>query len=429
MYELKKRKLKDKYREVVLPCRDQSVETAKVGSYLANDLGLHDMLGNASEWVMDCETNRYHTTPRDGSSHLEDRSCINRVVRGSNWNTPAYFMDVYRRSEETEERRINSIGFRVARKFESEWTGRYLKIVTSTEKPRTLRDEPVTKNKAVKAQRDCAECPVMIRIPAGEFQMGYNESRSARPEHKVTIGKPYLVSKYEITVGQFRQFISATSHDATSDKKCRDADFGRRDSMKLDWQMPGFSQSDDHPVVCVSWNDVRTYVAWLSKKTGKPYRMLSEAEWEYAARAGTIERTPWRERNEACKFANLQDAGVYDAEKNKSSKRSNTFYFPCWDKSLETTRVGSYQSNEFGLHDMLGNVSEWVADCYDAGYWNAPRDGSAQLTGEECGLRRVRGSDWNGRPYAVGLHSRNAEPKKWRENSIGFRVARDADTD
>jgi formylglycine-generating enzyme required for sulfatase activity len=172
-------------------------------------------------------------------------------------------------------------------------------------------------------------------------------------------------------------------------------------------------------VIDVSWNDAREYVAWLSSKTGEKYRLPSEAEWEYAARAGTTTERFWGNSHvEACRYAN-----VYD----ESGKRAETRPWPsheCDDGYAWTAPVGSFQPNAFGLEDMLGNVWEWTEDCWNETYEGAPTDGGAWTRGD-CGRHVVRGGSWRNDPIAVrsafrGIEPPGAEP---RHNFVGFRPA------
>ena len=181
------------------------------------------------------------------------------------------------------------------------------------------------------------------------------------------------------------------------------------------WRNPGFSQSDGHPVVCVNWDDARAYVGWLSRKTGEEYRLLSEAEWEYVARAGTTTSRYWgNSETGQCRNANGEDpTSEFDGR------------VLCSDGHAQTSPVGSYLKNGYGLHDVLGNVSEWVQDCPNANlsYHGAPRDGSAWEE-EFCLNRVVRGGAWNDWLGYLRSASRETQLPKWRYYEVGFRVAR-----
>ena len=238
--------------------------------------------------------------------------------------------------------------------------------------------------------RDCAECPEMVMVPAGSFMMGSNSGDDdERPRHKVTIGRPFAVGKYEVT---FRQWDACVKGGGCKGYQPDDEGWGR----------------GDRPVINVSWRDARSYVLWLSRKTGKRYRLLSEAEWEYAARAGT--------------------AGPYHFGTSISSDEANYYVrIP-----VPTVPAGSFPPNGFGLHDVHGNVWEWVEDCYHDSYRGAPVDGSAWQVGScesfEGSTRYVlRGGSWLDDPENLRSASRGTLPAGGRYDIGGFRVARTLD--
>jgi formylglycine-generating enzyme len=185
---------------------------------------------------------------------------------------------------------------------------------------------------------------------------------------------------------------------------------------------PGFEQSNQHPVVCVSDVDAQRYVQWLSRKTGKSYRLPTEAEWEYAARGGTTTARFWGDgRDQACDFANGRD--FTGAEALNWMKGNKNEVFQCRDGYVFTAPVGSFRPNGFGLYDMLGNVGQWTEDCSQESYIGAPTDGSAVTSGE-CKYRSVRGGSWSDVPWLVrsALRFKNAPGN--RLNGFGFRVGR-----
>lgn len=226
-----------------------------------------------------------------------------------------------------------------------------------------------------KSFRDCPDCPEMVVVPAGTFRMGTpfsaaDQSESA-PEHMVMIRTEFAAGKYEVMRREYAIFATAT---------------GRKKDPDCPWNAPGFRQTDDHPVVCVSWNDAEEYATWLRNKTGKPYRLLTEAEWEYAARSGTTTRWYWgNDAGKACRYENILDRASAAKENSPLDEA-----FPCQDGFQDTSPVGRFRPNAFGLHDMIGNVDEWVQDCWHGDYRGAPRDGSAWVA-EQCDRRVVRG--------------------------------------
>ena len=248
---------------------------------------------------------------------------------------------------------------------------------------------------AGKTFRDCATCPVMIVLPAGEFTMGSPEGETGRydvegPQREVTIPNFFAVGKYEVTVAQFVEFL----------KEKRKHKIGDCDLPEdFSWYNPGFKQTDNHPIVCVNWHDASGYADWLSKKTSHEYRLLTEAEWEYAARSGTTT---------AYYFGKVisDDHAQYAGS--------------------GTAAVGSFPANAFGLHDMHGNVWEWVQDCFHPDYTGAPTDGSAWLS--SCyyakDMRILRGGSWDYCPVCLRSANRYRDFATVRGDLIGFRVAR-----
>ena len=255
--------------------------------------------------------------------------------------------------------------------------------------------------------RDCADCPEMVVVPSGSFMMGSPPSEEGRdddegPVHRVSIPARFAVGVYEVTRGEFGRFVSSTGRSMGNE--CWTYEDGEwADRSGLSWRSPGFSQTDSHPAVCVSWEDARAYVAWLSRETGEAYRLLSESEWEYVARAGTTTRYHWGDaigRNRA----NCGDCGSR------------------WDNE-STSPVGVFGANAFGLHDVHGNVFEWVEDCWHASYAGAPRDGSA-WKGGDCSRHVLRGGSWFDYPWNLRAANRLGVVAGDRVSGVGFRVAR-----
>ncbi len=270
--------------------------------------------------------------------------------------------------------------------------------------------------------RDCADCPEMVVIPPGTFVQGSPESEPGRraaesPQHLVSIGTPLVISKYEITRGEYSRFVASTGHDTGACSTYEDGEWAVRDSKN--WRSPGFVQNDDHPVTCVSWHDANAYVRWLSDTTGVQYRLLSSAEWEYAARAGTTRANFWiGDDTNACQFANVADEVA--GELYQGWQIHN-----CQDGAVHTTPVNKLAGNAFGLHHTLGNVFEWVQDCWVDDYSNAPEDGRAQEFGD-CSQRILRGGSWFSQPQFVRFAFRNHFASDFRASTFGFRVVRDS---
>jgi formylglycine-generating enzyme required for sulfatase activity len=282
----------------------------------------------------------------------------------------------------------------------------------------------------------------MIEIPAGSFMMGVpagSEGIEAKPEiaarkitgravpqHRVSVGA-FALGKYEVTVAEFKAFVAETKY--TSGDECEIYAQDPKDKRwkmvhsNYSWRDPGFPQTDRHPAVCISWPDAKAYVAWLSKKTGHTYRLPSEAEWEYAARAGTQTRWYWgSDRNQGCKYANAGDQTLA-TQLARHSFDDETNQFDCSDGYAHAAPVGTFKPNAFGLYDMLGNMFEWVEDCMNVDYQGAPTDGSAVLTGS-CERRFLRGGSWTLNSHAVSADFRAGNVIENKESTHGFRVAR-----
>ena len=238
-----------------------------------------------------------------------------------------------------------------------------------------------------------------------------------------------------MTRGQFAAFVAATAHVA---RGCRvyvwEVRSFARDrwewefDQQASWEAPGFEQGEIEPVVCVSWEDAKAYVRWLSRETGQDYRLPSEAEWEYAARAGTTTPFYWGARvNEHCSHGNGTDR---TAERTFRSRWDRLYAWrssDCTDGVARTAAVGSYNPNAFGLYDMAGNVHEWVEDCWHDNYSGAPRDGAARISGGDCARRVSRSGSWNGRVERLRSASRGSDYAGDRNSTYGFRVARRLD--
>jgi len=260
---------------------------------------------------------------------------------------------------------------------------------------------------------DCKGCPSMVVVPAGSFTMGSPANEPMReasegPQHKVSIPRAFAVGRLEITRGQFVEFVTATGH--RTERKCWTLENGEAKERPGRYYLaPGFDQDESHPAVCVSWKDAKAYVSWLSFRTGNTYRLLSEAEWEYAARAGTT--TPFSTgRTITTDQANFNGNTTYNGS-GKGRYRG------------QTTPVGSFPANHFGLHDMHGNVWEWVEDCWNDNYAGAPTDGSS-WTSFFCFRRVFRGGSWYNSPRVLRSANRFRGYSDNRFNFVGFRVAR-----
>ena len=255
--------------------------------------------------------------------------------------------------------------------------------------------------------RDCEQCPQMVVIPPGEYGFGSPPDEFGSPYNEgyvldVRFTAPFAIGKYEVSFDEWEQCVqSGYCAQVDDDGMGR----GRR------------------PVVNVSWRDASNFVHWLSVKTGQPYRLPSEQEWEYAAQAGTPRaRFFGIAREQTCIYGNVYDITAHQAHD------FGWPWLPCEDGFADTAPVGSFRANAFGVHDMLGNVWEWVRDCQNPNwrFSRAPKDGTA-FVGGDCSLHAYRGGSWlSNQPYYL----RTGDRYKFsgaRNNDLGFRVARSID--
>ena len=243
--------------------------------------------------------------------------------------------------------------------------------------------------------QDCDTCPKMVTVPPGKFLMGSPASEKERydnegPQHQVSISNPFAAGKFEVT---FREWDACVSEGGCSHRP-DDRGWGR----------------GNRPVINVSWDDAQQYVSWLSRKTGKQYRLLSESEWEYVARAGTTGAFHFGSTISSY-LANYNGNLTYAGGRKGINRRM-------------TVSVGSFPANSFGLHDVHGNVWEWVEDCWHENYHGAPSDGGAWVTGGDCGLRVLRGGSWVYEPGDLRSANRDGDETGVRYLNYGFRVAR-----
>jgi formylglycine-generating enzyme required for sulfatase activity len=280
------------------------------------------------------------------------------------------------------------------------------------------------------ATKDCAHCPEMVVVPGGRYVMGVapgEEERTllpegfrnrSQPQRSVSVQR-FAAGKFEVTRGEYRAFAKATSRAGDGCWVWSGAEF-ESDPAKS-WRNPGYAQDDTHPVTCVSWEDASAYAAWLSQLTGRKYRLLTESEWEYAARAGTTTTRYWGDDASAtCEHAN----GADRSSVARVPGAADWHVADCDDRYAYTAPVGRYRPNAFGLHDMLGNAEEWVQDCWKPDYAGAPADGSAVASGD-CSMRTVRGGSWIDSPIGVPAAYRVGSHVTIRVSRRGFRVAAD----
>ena len=273
--------------------------------------------------------------------------------------------------------------------------------------------------------------PKMVMIPDGSFCMddmkgeGRNEEQ---PTSRVSMNHQFAMGKNEVTVAEFRRFVKATGYNTEAEKGKEKGCWVYKDAHwekpeDANWRNPYFPQNDDHPVVCVSWNDAVAYAKWLSEQTNQQYDLPIEAKWEYAARAKTTTQRYWEEGNDnnACHYANVADqtsqeqtsqskkhffSWIMQTEKPKKELSSRDIH-NCIDGYIYTAAVGSFKKNNFGLYDMLGNVWEWCADPWD-----------------ENSFRVIRGGAWSSKPKYVQAAFSFGYSSEDRYHDVGFRLSR-----
>jgi formylglycine-generating enzyme required for sulfatase activity len=230
--------------------------------------------------------------------------------------------------------------------------------------------------------RDCADCPELVVLPAGSFEMG-STSEYENPVHRVTFAKPFAIGRHEVTFSEWDKCVD----DGGCKYRPDDRGWGR----------------GERPAVNLSWLDAKAYVSWLSQKTGKAYRLPSEAEWEYAARAGT-NTAYWWGRDVGSRQANCRECNAGEPQR--------------------TSPVGSFRPNGFGLYDTAGNVAEWMEDCWNDNYRGAPHDGTAWMSGQ-CRLHVLRGGAFDSQAKYLRSTSRFRYDADVRYVANGFRVVRE----
>jgi len=288
--------------------------------------------------------------------------------------------------------------------------------------------------------RDCDQCPLMTRLPEGEFEMGSPSNERHRepiegPRHTVSINYTFDIGVFEVTKAEYKYFVGQSGYQSKPGCRIwtgRDWEF----TAGKTWADVGFDQQDKDPVLCVNWFDATAYVVWLREKTGQRYRLPSESEWEYAARAKT------------------KTAFAYGATINSDQANYwGTYAYNRGQTGVYRRRsvvVGSFEPNAFGLYDMHGNAGEWVDDCWSDSYVGAPNDGSVRelrsitipfrseletamlnriqsLYGVECPKRMVRGGAWNDHPKDIRSASRLPWEVQYKSALTGFRVVRSTD--
>ena len=278
--------------------------------------------------------------------------------------------------------------------------------------------------------KDCKDCPEMVVIPAGTFMMGSDVktemkdgNRSEGPIREITFKNAFALAKYEVTYAEFAAFVDATGYTPAS--FCGTSN-GTDVHLTFRGPINGLKPEPKQPVTCVSWEDGVAYAAWMSGKTGKKYRLPTEAEWEYAAKANAKTKWPWGDDEaQGCQYENLFDI---DGKANPNPPDGKPLNYPpvnCKDGYAMLSPVGKFKPNPFGLYDMLGNAWEWVQDCAINPYPAQPTDGSAvERMDGECQKRSVRGASWYTRMDRHRPSFRGADAENTASHQFGFRLAR-----
>jgi formylglycine-generating enzyme required for sulfatase activity len=370
--------------------------THPVGTKRCNKWGLYDMIGNAWEWTGDIYHDSYAGAPSDGSSWTEGGSFAQggylkpgegRVLRGGAWGLSynmhpvSYDLRVTSRPVFGKDNSCNNSGFRIVRSIMVNQN------ITAITRLGCFMAGGIDYN--------------IVWMPEGNFVIGDdNGGREIRPAHVVYFEHPYAIGKTEVTVRQFRSFVKSAGYLTEAEKsgKCWDSDFrSRHTSIRqpgFSWKNPGFEQSENDPVTCITWNDAMAFCRWLSKETGRYIRLPSEAEWEYALSAG-------------------------DQKFDKDVLSEIAWYYD--NSEMRTHPTGGKIPNVNGIFDMLGNVSEWTMDLWHPDFSGAPVDGSSWL-GLPVTARVIKGGSFEREASEMGPHGRD-----WYEESeavvgTGFRI-------
>ncbi len=390
-----------------------------VGSYPANAWGLYDMHGNVWEWCSDWYRQDYErlaaTDPRN------DTKSRDRVLRGGSWDVQSQRCRSACRHFGELRRLYNTRGFRVA-----------LSLPEPAAPPVPVPQPPA--EPAVESGRKAGDVLTnsigmkLAWCPPGTFMMGSPESEEGRQDdetqHRVTLSRGYYLGVHPVTVGEFRRFVVARSYRTEAE---RDGEGGRgynTGAIKLEggpkytWENTGWPQTESHPVVNVTWNDAVAYCAWLSETEGRDYRLPSEAEWEYACRAGTTTRYFTGDAEETLEgYANVRDQSL----KRMPVAAGWTSFTSFDDGHAFTSPVGSYRANAWGLHDMHGNVWQWCQDWYHADYERLP---ATDPRNDTVATHRVlRSGGFFSYVRRCRSANRHHESPSHCGSSVGFRVA------
>jgi sulfatase modifying factor 1 len=267
----------------------------------------------------------------------------------------------------------------------------------------------------------------LVRIPAGKFMMGSPKTEVGRDndeiQHEVTISKPFYIGTTHVTVDQFAVFILDSGYKTDAEKgggssglEVREGKHAFKRSADISWRKPSFNQHGNHPVVQVSWNDAQAFCNWLSKKSGKMIALPTEAQWEYACRAGTKTAYPWGDDPDGGNgWENCSDQSL-----KKMLPNELTWKFFAWDDGFAfTSPVGSFKANAFGLYDMIGNAMQWCQDGSGRYTDGAVTDPTGAVDGN---IRVLRGGSWRSNPANCRSARRGGSMPAGRDDNFGFRI-------
>jgi formylglycine-generating enzyme required for sulfatase activity/serine/threonine protein kinase len=435
-----------------LSSSDGSAFTNDVGRYPPNHFGLFDMHGNASEWCSDWFSQLFYREPPQPDPAGPATGAL-RIVRGGSWHSSAIFCRSAHRAAEPPAHRSNHIGFRIVYVgTTAPWPA---VATTSVAAPTGVAPKPLVapfKEEQIgearkawadyertDAQRTNTSGMTLVLIPPGEFMMGSTAEQIAQvsqldpkfkaeaakheqPQHRVRISRPFYMTVHEVTRGQFRKFIHATGYKTVCERPGGkgmglDQTTGRfKTERKYSWHNPAFDQDDTHPVVNVSFRDATAFCAWMTWQEGRLYRLPTEAEWEYACRAGTT--TLFSNGDDPESLATIANI----ADETAKAKFAGWRAIKGRDGFVFTAPVGSFQANAFGLFDMHGNVREWCGDWSADDYYAASPEDDPH--GPPAGTARVfRGGAWTTAASDCRASSRGASNPSFASLGLGFRVA------
>ncbi len=272
--------------------------------------------------------------------------------------------------------------------------------------------------------RDCPDCPEMVVLPPGTFVLG-TPGEAVPGSLVVKVPHAFALGRREVTRGEYAKFIAEAAYEPKSGCRSLDVAVARyRQDRTRSWQNPLVPAlpEDSHPVSCVSFADAQAYTQWLARKTGKAYRLPSEGEWEYAARAGSTTLRPWGDEAAlGCAEANGYDLVAEEV------LHLGQVPVPCRDGFSDVAPVGRFHANAFGLQDLLGNVAEWTLDCVTDSYTGRAEDVRPWVWVGGCTQHVVRGGAWNSPPVALRSAARSGMEANERTDALGFRVAQGLD--